>query len=128
MNKDKEMRIRSALVERLCELRSQAYRTLSGMKSETGSIADFIDNASVEANRRIELAIRTREMETIMNIQKTIDRIDRGCFGLCDACGGPISERRLMVKPETVYCRKCQEKKESSTPLKYSRPVLDRAA
>ena len=39
-------------------------------------------------------------------------RVERGTYGICDACGRVIPEERLRVMPFTRYCREDQEKQE----------------
>ena len=34
-------------------------------------------------------------------------RIDEGSYGTCQLCGDPIPYPRLLVIPETAYCRGC---------------------
>jgi RNA polymerase-binding transcription factor DksA len=40
-------------------------------------------------------------------IQSALARIKDGTFGLCVACGEPISKERLEVLPHTPRCRRC---------------------
>jgi len=104
--------IRTELVGRLRQLRGMASHTVSGMKNDRENPADIIDLASLEESRRVELAIRGRERETIQDIENAIARIDSGEFGTCEECGGAITIGRLLAKPTTTYCRTCQEKRE----------------
>jgi DnaK suppressor protein len=120
--------IRAELVDRLRQLRGLAFRTVTGMKGDQENLADLVDHASIEEYRRIELAIRGRERETIADIENTIVRIDSGLFGICEACGGSISAGRLMAKPTTIHCVKCQEKDEKDLRDKQGHPELFRAA
>ena len=43
----------------------------------------------------------------IAAIRSALDRIEQGSFGICVACGSPISEARLKAIPHTSRCRKC---------------------
>jgi DnaK suppressor protein len=40
-------------------------------------------------------------------IRETLRRIERGQYGLCSACGQPISATRLAAVPTTVTCVSC---------------------
>jgi DnaK suppressor protein len=56
-----------------------------------------------------------------MKVKEALDRIDNGTFGICESCGRPISEKRLMVRPVTTQCIDCkteEEKKERSERLR----------
>jgi RNA polymerase-binding transcription factor DksA len=37
-----------------------------------------------------------------------LDRIERGTYGYCAACGDRIPHERLSVMPETLYCVGCR--------------------
>jgi RNA polymerase-binding transcription factor len=45
-------------------------------------------------------------------MQEAIKRIDDGTFGLCESCGGNISEKRLQARPVTTLCIDCKTKEE----------------
>ncbi len=51
-------------------------------------------------------------------MQEAIKRMDDGVFGICDVCGGPISEKRLMARPVTTLCIDCKMKQEKMEKLK----------
>lgn len=50
-----------------------------------------------EANRRHELR----------RIDAALKRLDEGDFGVCEACGEPIPERRLRIDPAVTECVTC---------------------
>jgi DnaK suppressor protein len=82
------------------------------MTDEQENFPDPNDRASLEADRNFELRIRDRERKLIAKMQEAIKRIDDGTFGICDACGGPISEKRLTARPVTTQCIDCKTKEE----------------
>ena len=43
----------------------------------------------------------------IATIRSALDRIADGSYGVCVACGNPISEARLKAIPQTPRCRNC---------------------
>jgi RNA polymerase-binding transcription factor DksA len=46
-------------------------------------------------------------MLEIRMIEAALQRMDKGEYGICVACGDPISEERLDVLPHTPKCRNC---------------------
>ena len=100
------------LEKRMQELLSQADDTVSGMTHSTETFPDPTDRASLEADRNFELRIRDRERKLIAKMQEAIKRIDDGTFGICDTCGGPISEKRLTARPVTTQCIDCKTREE----------------
>jgi DnaK suppressor protein len=45
-------------------------------------------------------------------IESTLKKIEDGVFGICEECGRPISEKRLMARPIARLCIQCKEKEE----------------
>ena len=109
---------RAMLNQKITELLSEAGKTVSEMTSSKENFPDPTDRASLESDRNFELRIRDRERKLIMKMQEAIKRIDDGVYGICEACGGPISEKRLMARPVTTECIDCKTKQEKMEKLK----------
>ena len=117
-NKKKQEEFRKLLNERLDELLSEAYRTVSGMTDERESFPDPTDRASMESDRNFMLRIRDRERKLILKIREALERIELGTFGICEECGEEISEGRLIARPVTTLCIECKKKQEDDEKLK----------
>ena len=50
----------------------------------------------------------TLELE-LEKIDKALKKIKAGKYGLCEKCEKPISQARLGIYPQAVYCKKCQK-------------------
>jgi DnaK suppressor protein len=109
---------RKLLIEKINELLSEAGKTVSEMTNGKENFPDPNDRASLESDRNFELRIRDRERRLIVKMQEAIKRIDDGTFGVCEACGGPISEKRLTARPVTTDCIDCKTKQEKAEKLK----------
>ncbi|MBP9010082.1 MAG: RNA polymerase-binding protein DksA [Syntrophaceae bacterium] len=109
---------RKLLTEKINELLVEAGKTVSEMTSGKENFPDPNDRATLESERNFELRIRDRERKLIAKMQEAIKRIDEGTFGICDSCGGPISEKRLMARPVTTECIECKTKQEKLEKLK----------
>ncbi len=109
---------RAMLVQKISELLSEAGKTVSEMTSGKENFPDPNDRASLESDRNFELRIRDRERKLILKMQEAIKRIDDGVYGICESCGGPISEKRLMARPVTTECIDCKTKQEKIEKLK----------
>jgi DnaK suppressor protein len=106
------------LTQKINELLSEAGKTVSEMTNGKENYPDPNDRASLESDRNFELRIRDRERKLIMKMQEAIKRIDDGVFGICEVCGGPISEKRLIARPVTTLCIDCKTKQEKMEKLK----------
>lgn len=109
---------RKLLTDKINELLVEAGKTVSEMTSGKENFPDPNDRATLESERNFELRIRDRERKLIAKMQEAIKRIDEGTFGICDSCGGPISEKRLMARPVTTECIECKTKQERLEKLK----------
>jgi DnaK suppressor protein len=113
MKKDKMAYIRNFLVQKMEDLHKSANDTISKLKMSEDKFADPIDQAAVEASKDIELNCRDKEWHLLLDIKETIMRIDSGLFGICDHCGRPISQKRLIAAPMSKLCVICQQERES---------------
>jgi DnaK suppressor protein len=122
MDQEKLLFFKNLLEERLRVLLEEAGRTASDMRQDSnGDFPDPTDRASLEADRNFLLRIKDRERKLILKLKEALDRIDDGTFGICESCGRPISEKRLMARPVTTLCIECKtedEKKERSERLR----------
>jgi len=109
---------KSLLTQKINELLSEAGKTVTEMTNGKENYPDPNDRASLESDRNFELRIRDRERKLIMKMQEAIKRIEDGVFGICEVCGGQISEKRLMARPVTTLCIDCKTKQEKMEKLK----------
>ena len=48
--------------------------------------------------------------QEIKDIDRALEKIKNGTYGICEQCGQPISLSRLRVRPQAIYCIKCKGK------------------
>lgn len=112
MEKEKLEYFRKILLQRLQVLLEEAGKTVEDMNSVKVRFPDPTDGASAEFDRDFLLRIRDRERKLINKVQQALDRIDNGTYGICEACGREISEKRLKARPVTTLCIRCKTKQE----------------
>jgi DnaK suppressor protein len=126
MNQEKLIYFKGMLEGRLHALLEEAEKTVEGMGDErVEAFPDPTDRASLESDRNFVLRIKDRERKLIQKIKEALDRIENGTFGICDSCGKPISEKRLMARPVTTQCIECKtedEQKERLEKMRGTRP------
>jgi DnaK suppressor protein len=71
----------------------------SARSQEDTEVGDLADQAAGAAEQSMLLVTATRERALIRDIDRALDKIDRGEFGLCEGTGEPIERRRLEVWP-----------------------------
>jgi len=126
MDQEKLIYFKGLLEGRLHALIEGGDKTVTGMVHEgNGDFPDPTDRASFESDRNFLLRIKDRERNLITKIKEALERIEDGSYGICESCGKPISEKRLMVRPVTTDCIECkteEEQKERSERLRGTKP------
>ena len=112
MEKEKLEYFRNILLQRLQALVSEAGKTVDDLNKAKVRFPDPTDGATAEFDRDFLLRIRDRERKLIKKVQEALERIDNGTYGICESCGGKISEKRLKARPVTTLCIKCKTKQE----------------
>lgn len=118
MNAKDLKRFQTILEESRQSLLQSAKRTLLEESTfDTDDLPDEIDLASSEYNQSMVFRLRDREKFLLRKIEKALDRIREGSFGVCERCEEDINLKRLEARPVTTLCIRCkeeQEKKEKS--------------
>lgn len=100
---------REELQRQMDELLEGAGKTVSDMTMvPEENFPDPTDRALLESNRNFTLRLRDRERKLLAKIKEAMKRIDDGTFGVCEACGGEISAKRLVARPVTTLCIDCK--------------------
>ncbi len=106
------------LEDKLAELLGEAGKTIEEMTAIEANVADPADRATLESERNFELRIRDRERKLIKKIQKALERIKDGSYGVCEECGEDIGVKRLEARPVTTLCIQCKSRQEQEEKAK----------
>lgn len=106
-------RFREILVSRKKEILRNAQRTLhQEMALDADDLPDEMDLASSEYLQSFTFRLRGREKVFLEKIDRAIEKIESGAFGICETCDEPISIKRLEARLETTLCIRCKEDQE----------------
>jgi DnaK suppressor protein len=75
-------------------------------------IQDIGDEAANMYNKQVLLSLNENERMRLQEVDEALDRIGNRTYGICEECGGPISLKRLEVRPVAKYCVPCLTKLE----------------
>lgn len=100
------------LLQKKEELMGAADQTIEEMTQLEENFPDMTDRASLETDRSFELRIRDRERKLLHKIDKAIERIQNGTYGICESCGEEIGFKRLEARPVTTLCIDCKARQE----------------
>jgi RNA polymerase-binding transcription factor DksA len=105
-----------ALVRRLtgesANLRHEAFGAEAGVSPADVPIGQA-DLGVAENEEETALSVLGTEEELLAECNAALERIERGSFGTCEACGKTISRGRLDSIPYTRNCRACARASES---------------
>jgi RNA polymerase-binding protein DksA len=68
---------------------------------------DWEDAAALETAASVIDTLTEAEREALARIESSLRRMERGTYGECVSCGGPITEERLNLVPEADRCERC---------------------
>ncbi|HMR75886.1 MAG TPA: TraR/DksA C4-type zinc finger protein [Polyangiaceae bacterium] len=113
MTKTQLKKFRDLLESKRREIVRRAQQTLDeDMTLDANDLPDEMDLASSEYLQSFTFRLRGREKVFLDKIQKALEKIDDGSFGVCDDCSEKISVKRLEARPETTLCIRCKEDQE----------------
>ena len=113
MRKSVLLEFRNRLMTERSVLVARAARTLSERAViDPSDLPDEIDQASTEYFHGMDMRMRDREKYYLGKINRALQKIDSGNFGICEECGGKISPKRLDARPVTTLCIICKEDQE----------------
>ncbi len=70
---------------------------------ESGSNSED-DNALEISEYADELSIETRLEAELKDVEKALEAIERGGYGICKYCHKPIDEKRMEARPASSSC------------------------
>jgi len=79
---------------------------------DRNELSDPLDEASVNTQTSHDIRFINRENFYLKKINKSLDSITRGTYGLCEECDGEISFERLNARLTAELCIACKEEAE----------------
>jgi DnaK suppressor protein len=105
--------------KRLEEMRAQLTKLLKGSTAEvktpdeaTGYSQHQADQGTDDFDRTISLEVTSREYDLLRQIDRALEKIEEGTYGVCDISGEDIPLPRLEAVPYATTTVKAQEQME----------------
>lgn len=111
-------KFREILLAHRADLEAQSKRiqrraSAADQSDELSELADYdnhpADAASETFEREKDLAIDENAEYLIERIDRALEKIEAGNYGICDRCGIEISRERLKALPYATFCIECQD-------------------
>ena len=119
MNKTKLKEFRAQLEneqQRLSELIEEHELELEEARLTETSADRSPDPGSAEAGSmkfeyEKELSIERNSIDLLHKVERALERVDDGSYGVCESCGSEIPIARLEVLPYATMCVTCSAKR-----------------
>lgn len=109
-------RYKKLLLEKRRELVSAPGDARALVPAAGSREGDIIDQANADAEAELQIQLHRTDGRLARAIEEALVRIRKRTYGVCEACGHPISKARLDAVPWTRLCRECKERKRLDTP------------
>jgi RNA polymerase-binding protein DksA len=109
--------IRGDLVREIAQRRAdydRAMAELTSLQTSSGDGAgdDQADAGSKTFEREQELSIANNRRDLLVQMERAMERLDKGTYGRCESCSQPIPKPRLQAFPSATLCVKCKQREE----------------
>ncbi|MGH9197352.1 MAG: TraR/DksA family transcriptional regulator, partial [Acidimicrobiia bacterium] len=93
------------LKKELEEIEEAAFNvSQSEMSGEVGYDEDYADSGSFTFEREKDLSIANNVQDLLDKINRAIEKIDEGTYGVCEVCGNLIEPARVKALPHALLC------------------------
>ncbi len=103
--------------QRLQEMRSQIMRSVRGTKEAVtqpddakGYSQHSADEGTDDFVKNINLEVTNKEFGLLRQIDRALEKIEEGTYGICDISGEEIPAKRLEAVPYATMTVKAQDK------------------
>ena len=107
--------VRAALQEQIVVLRTEIAASASQIAegdTSDGAGDDQADAGAKTYEREHELALAYNSQDLLAQIERAVQRMDSGTYGICESCAKPIGKARLQVFPRATLCVTCKQREE----------------
>jgi RNA polymerase-binding transcription factor len=107
--------------ERLEGLRAELARMVEGLEEDQQDRAESEGDMTENDSGDMSQSLFTREMDATVeqtmekrleSVDRALQKIEEGTYGICDDTGEPIPRGRLEAMPEAVYTVEAQQRRE----------------
>ncbi len=107
--------------ERLEELRTELVGVVRGLeedqRSQTEDEGDFTEHDSGDMSqslydREVDATLEQTIENRLQYVERALQKVEEGTYGLCDDTGEPIPRGRLEAMPEAIYTIEAQQRRE----------------
>ena len=107
---DQLMKEKQRLAKELAEFAEQNPKNSQDYDAKFPNMGDKEDENAEEVDTYSTNLTLERTLEsTLRDVEKALDRIKKGNYGICKYCGKEIDEKRLRARPASSSCVECKK-------------------
>ncbi|HTU22401.1 MAG TPA: TraR/DksA C4-type zinc finger protein [Gemmataceae bacterium] len=112
--RDALLRLHKSLLSRRSEIRKKLTDELDGLRNLNGAdgTGDSADVAFESGSEEMASQLAELDARELHQIERALQRLKQGTYGLCEGCGCKIPVGRLNALPYTSLCIACQREME----------------
>jgi RNA polymerase-binding protein DksA len=103
---------RDRLSREIAELDADLSESLEDSSGESPYDQHMAETAAVTLDREIDLTLQDNARAALVQIEHALSKLEGGSYGMCDKCGKPINEERLLIAPFATLCVDCKRLEE----------------
>lgn len=103
--------VRGLLLDRRADL-LRRIAGISAAPTDPGGISfgkRVGDGTSIAVERLTQVAAHDQMLDQLGEVERALQKIDEGSYGICDSCGARIPEGRLEAHPSATRCVTCAQ-------------------
>lgn len=116
--KNRKSLLKNMLIKTREETMKRIYQEMAERKDELSedrnqAPLDLGDLSSLDFQQSMENTLLSRETEFLNRLDKALERLKQGSYGICQVCHKEISLVRLQAMPFAENCINCQSTRET---------------
>jgi DnaK suppressor protein len=108
---EKNGAVRKTLLEMKIKLLAEGLgKSLPEDLARPFDIGDEGDRADIERTHEVSILLSVRDKEKLQAIEKALEKLREGTYGVCEECGEEIGTGRLKAMALARLCVSCQSR------------------
>jgi RNA polymerase-binding protein DksA len=95
------------LVDQLAALQREFDRVVEASASSNADDEHDPEGSTIAFERQQVAALVQQTQSRLVDVERALDAVARGGYGICASCGRPIAVERLLARPAATLCIDC---------------------
>ncbi len=100
--------LKEALEKEAGEIEAQLQTAKKPVDFGSDVESDMSEEADEAEEFSAQVGVQEALQERLADIERALDKIDKGGYGVCEKCHQPIPYEVLKINPESRLCKSCK--------------------